>query len=104
MKFKAGDKVWALSKLTNELGIPPGSYKGVILDFVQALNGDRGIIEFYNVDVPDLKSEDGKGFVISHLLLRPRDGDTPDPNSDTYQKSSWEGFKIWDPSKLLTGA
>jgi hypothetical protein len=103
MKFKAGDKVWALSKPSNELGIPVGSYKGVIIDFVEAINGDRGIIEFYNVEVPDLKSEAGMGFVISHLLLRPRDDfDDPPGDSDAepLKKVSMDDLPKWDRSKL----
>ena len=103
MKFKAGDKVWALSKPSNEVGVPPGSYAGVVIEFMEAIDGIDGMKEFYNVEVADIPSKDGKGFVIVHTLLRHRDEpDDPPGDSDATprKKTRWEDFKLWNPTKM----
>jgi hypothetical protein len=103
MKFKAGDPVWALSGPTNEVGIPPGSYPGIIVDYMETIDGPQGPHEYYHVDVDGMPGEDGRGFVICHLLLRHRDRwDDPIGDSDENPNKivNWDNIPTWDRDKI----
>lgn len=100
MKFKAGDKVWAISFARHDENPAAGEYAGVIEDFFCMEDG----VEFYGVDIPSLPSHDG-GWIISEKCLRPRDdGDYPELpglSDETPQgKSSWDSFELRKPREL----
>lgn len=99
MKFKAGDKVWAISTEKN-LSVPTGEYPGTIVEFLETAGSPMGLVEVYWVDLPEVPSHDNRGWVIPHPWLRPRDGDRPDLNSDTYSKTSWSKIPGWNPMKV----
>lgn len=105
MKFKPGDKVWAIAY--PEAGPPripaAGEYAGTVMEFLQRADSPVGPVEIYAVDIPSMPAPDGDFWVITHLCLRPRDDpdDMPgDSDAEPYKPAEWG--EIWNPTKLLT--
>lgn len=105
MRFKSGDKVWAISYPSNNIQMPAsGEYPGVIKDFFESVEDGGETVEYYAVDIPTVPSSDG-GWIISHRCLRPRD-ELEDPagiSDETPTKVvSWSEIPGWNPMKVTS--
>jgi hypothetical protein len=104
VRFKSGDKVWALSAAANE-ACPPGKYAGTIVAFHEHFTGPVGQLwEVYVVDIPEVDGPNGTEWCIAHPWIEPRDEGPTDPPGMTDEKpdgkGSWDNVPLWNPNKV----